>query len=208
MPITKQSTRNKHQIRTEDTKVKLLDAAQALFSEYGFESTQLEQVAARAGFTRGAIYAHYPSKEDLFLDLLDKRLYANFKSMYAELEIEPSRKKRLAIFRSWLLTQVLDPSWGTLMLEFKLYAMRRPGSQEKFHHLTEVTFQSSSLRFVDLLFGPGLSRPARRSFEGRIVALGAALNAVVLENRFNPERLPANQLKTLTEEFINLLMRA
>ena len=63
--------KNKHQIRTEETRAKILDAAEAVFSEKGFEKAQLEEVAARAGYTRGAIYAHYVSKEDLFLALME-----------------------------------------------------------------------------------------------------------------------------------------
>ena len=62
-------TRNKHQIRTEETQAKILRAAEVIFSEQGFEKTQLEEIATRAGYTRGAIYAHYADKEDLFLAL-------------------------------------------------------------------------------------------------------------------------------------------
>ena len=62
-------SKTKHQVRTEETQARILDAAGAVFSEQGYEKAQLEEVAARTGYTRGAIYAHYASKEDLFLAL-------------------------------------------------------------------------------------------------------------------------------------------
>lgn len=60
--------RYKPQARTGVMKSKILDAAQDVFAERGFENTNLDLVAARAGCSRGAIYAHYASKDELFLE--------------------------------------------------------------------------------------------------------------------------------------------
>src|SRR5271168_4659770 len=122
--------KNKHQARTEETQAKILDAALAIFSEQGFEKTQLEEVAARAGYTRGAIYAHYASKEDLFLALMEHRVLTKFAAIRKVVEAETDIGKRPAIFKRWLAGQFSDHAWGTLMLEFKLYALRRPQSRE------------------------------------------------------------------------------
>ena len=81
--------KNKHQVRTEETQAKILAAAEATFSERGFESAQLEDVAARAGYTRGAIYAHYASKEDLFLALMEHRVLTKFVAIRKTIEAEP-----------------------------------------------------------------------------------------------------------------------
>jgi TetR/AcrR family acrAB operon transcriptional repressor len=55
----------------EKTRQDLLDAALALFSRKGYESTRLEDIAQSAGVTRGAIYHHFGGKEELFIALLD-----------------------------------------------------------------------------------------------------------------------------------------
>jgi AcrR family transcriptional regulator len=52
--------------RKEARPAEILEAALACFSERGFAATRLEEVAARAGVTKGTIYLYYPSKEDLF----------------------------------------------------------------------------------------------------------------------------------------------
>lgn len=203
-----QSTRNKHQLRTEDTRARILDAAQALFSEQGFENTQLEQVAARAGFTRGAIYAHYSSKEDLFLSLLEQRAQAKIAAVHAALGAEPAPENRIALFRAWIAGQVCDRSWGALTLEFKLYALRRPSSRQKLQHLSEILFSSSARDLVDLLFGSGLSRSTRTAIERRLAVMGAVLGAVVLESHFRPELLPAPQVQALILELFDSLVHA
>src|ERR1700728_4476535 len=104
--------KNKHQARTEETQAKILDAAEAAFSEQGFENTQLEEVAAHAGYTRGAIYAHYASKEDLFLALMEQRVFAKFAAARGVIEAEPDVSKRPGIFKLWLVAQLSDHSWG------------------------------------------------------------------------------------------------
>src|SRR5580658_9202510 len=128
MPPVAGMGKTKHQVRTEETQGKILDAAQAVFSDQGFEKTQLEEIAARAGYTRGAIYAHYASKEDLFLALMEQRVLNKFIAIRQAIEAESVIAERPAIFRRWLAAQAGDHTWGTLMLEFKLYALRRPES--------------------------------------------------------------------------------
>ncbi len=53
--------------KRDRTRALLVEAAAAVIAELGYERTSLEQVAARAGMTRGAIYGNFKNKEDLFL---------------------------------------------------------------------------------------------------------------------------------------------
>jgi AcrR family transcriptional regulator len=53
--------------KRDRTRASLVEAAAQLVAEQGFERTSLEQVANRAGMTRGAIYGNFKNKEDLFL---------------------------------------------------------------------------------------------------------------------------------------------
>src|SRR5277367_3594838 len=160
--------KNKHQARTEETQSRILDAAQTVFSEQGFEKTQLEEVAARAGYTRGAIYAHYSNKEDLFLALMEHRVVTKFVAIRQVIEAEPEIGRRPAIFKEWLAAQLSDHAWGTLMLEFKLYALRRPASREKLQNMYDLLFKSSGRDFIEALFGEKLDKAARAGVERRL----------------------------------------
>ena len=208
MPNSPIKEKNKHQLRTEETQAKILDAAEAVFSEQGFEMTQLEEVAARAGYTRGAIYAHYASKEDLFLALMDQRVLTKFSGIRQVLESEPTVSKRPAIFRRWMATQAADHSWGTLMLEFKLYALRRPESREKLLHMYELMAKASGDDFIELLFGADLDKASRAAAERRLVILGAILSAVNLESHFRPKLLPKPQVEAVLNELYEALIRS
>lgn len=55
--------------RRENTRARLLDAAAALFAEVGLEGASVEAICERAGFTRGAFYSNFDSKDQLFLEL-------------------------------------------------------------------------------------------------------------------------------------------
>jgi AcrR family transcriptional regulator len=200
--------KNKPQLRTAETQAKILDAAQQIFSEQGFEKTQLEEVAARAGYTRGAIYAHYSSKEDVFLALMEQRVLTKYTAMRQSLEIEPNVSKRLGIFKQWLGAQVSDQSWGTLMLEFKLYALRRPESRDKLMKLYERMANSSVHDFIKLLFGDRLSKAARVGVERRLAIMGAVLSAVALESHFKPHLFPKPQIQGVLEEVFEALIHA
>lgn len=56
--------------RREQTRARLLDAAHELFGEVGMDAASVEMICERAGFTRGAFYSNFESKEELFLALI------------------------------------------------------------------------------------------------------------------------------------------
>src|ERR1700744_3871138 len=99
------------QARRIATNARILDAALEVFSELGFENTQLDQVAARAGCSRGAIYAQYASKEEVFLALMEHRIHTKFVAMFSKVKEEQALSKRVAILREWIVAQTCDPSW-------------------------------------------------------------------------------------------------
>ncbi len=65
--MAKMGTMSRHQERTEITRARLIQSAEKIFARDGFEAAKLEEIAADAGYTRGAFYANFDSKEDLFL---------------------------------------------------------------------------------------------------------------------------------------------
>lgn len=205
MPLKER--KNKPQVRTAETLAKILDAAEATFSEQGFEMTQLEEIAARAGYTRGAIYAHFASKEDLFFALMEQRVLAKFADAQRVVAAEPEVGRRIEVFRHWISSQLEDRTWGILMLEFKLYARRRPQSFDKLRHLYDQMTYSSGHDFITLLMGDGIEKEMRVRMERRLSIFGAVLSAVVLESYFRPNLFPEQQLKEIFEDLTLDLMR-
>jgi len=66
-------TRHRERLTPEERRDNLLDAAQAVFSELGFERATLNDVADRIGATKGCLYHYFESKEELLLELVRDR---------------------------------------------------------------------------------------------------------------------------------------
>jgi AcrR family transcriptional regulator len=72
------------QRRKEARPQELLDAALELFVEKGFAATRAEEVAARAGVSKGTLYLYYPSKEDLLKAVIEHRVASEIAAGAAE----------------------------------------------------------------------------------------------------------------------------
>src|SRR5579872_2762536 len=91
--------RNKHQQRTEATRQALLDSARRIFARDGFEACRLEDIAAATGHTRGAFYAHFRTKEDLFFALLEREAEARVEQIRTALACCGTAAERRAALR-------------------------------------------------------------------------------------------------------------
>lgn len=68
--VTEFETQNLHSRRSrESTRARLLDAAAEVFAEVGLGEASVERICERAGFTRGAFYSNFASKDEMFLEL-------------------------------------------------------------------------------------------------------------------------------------------
>ena len=108
------------------TRAALLDAAESVFAEHGFGRTSLEQIAERAGYTRGAVYTHFASKDDLFLAVLDRWLdddIAHGRQINAG---SRSARDALEQLRELDGNRFADRDRFLLLSEFRLYALRNP----------------------------------------------------------------------------------
>jgi AcrR family transcriptional regulator len=197
---------NKHEQRTRATKRLLLDAAEALFLRDGYERAELGEIAAVAGRTKGAIYAHFKSKEDIFLALIEEKSQEFLAGLEQRYPLTASSAQNLATMRQFYLKGVQNQSFTMLMLEFKLYALRHPESQER---LTEFLNSLTPAGFEEKLashFGkvaPGKDRIPRSI---AIYALSPMLTALVAESVFSPERFTPQIVRKVTGKIFDALM--
>ncbi len=74
--------------RGSDTKAEILDVALELFTEHGYETTSLREIAERLGITKAALYYHFSSKEDIVRTLVEEHLTA-FDELLAWVKAQP-----------------------------------------------------------------------------------------------------------------------
>lgn len=116
-----------------DARHELLVAAADVFAECGFRDASIDQVAERAGYSKGAVYWHFDSKDDLFLALVHEHVDRATREMIelmqtapAEHDMAPEASRRfvdlLARQREWLL---LDTEYWSL-------AVRDPNVRRRY----------------------------------------------------------------------------
>jgi AcrR family transcriptional regulator len=119
--------------RRERTRDLLLDAAQEVFADRGFEGASLEEIADTAGYTRGAIYKHFTGKDELFL-AANKRFNERFLQTFLEV-LDPATPLEsldmAAIAKRWHEMLSRDPRQYVLGAEFNLYVLRHPETRER-----------------------------------------------------------------------------
>src|SRR5260370_42484121 len=137
-------TRKEQQARTGSS---LMRSAAKLFAERGLEQSSIDDVAEAAGYTKGAFYANFKNKEELFLAMLDERfaqrLAALDRILASEHEVEQQAREGGADFVRYISA---DPDWQRLFFEFVAYASRN----DEFRTALLERYRSLRARITDL----------------------------------------------------------
>ena len=119
--------------RLEHTRSLLLDAAEDVFAEKGFTAATLDDIAHCAGYTKGAIYKHFATKEDLFLAVSDRywrRYFDNFAEVMSSGQVGAHELDEIA--ERWRqLSHDRGAEHAALGHEFTLYLVRNPDVRER-----------------------------------------------------------------------------
>ncbi|MDT0180519.1 helix-turn-helix domain-containing protein [Microbacterium sp. ARD31] len=125
--------------RREATRQKLLDAAALVFAEVGLAAASVEAVCERAGFTRGAFYSNFETKEELFLELaaqVARSRVATVRERVADLERDGAFSRvpphPLEIIQQAIDVSADDRLGVLLMSEIRIHALRTPAVAAAF----------------------------------------------------------------------------
>jgi AcrR family transcriptional regulator len=209
MAVTAATTREqtKHQQRTEATRRALLDAAKRIFARDGFEAARIEDIAGATGHTRGAFYAHFNSKEDLFFALFEQEVGERLRALRSVMERCNGSDGRLRELRKFYVARASDRQWVMLALEFKLFALRHPKLRARLARTHRRIRESLKVETIGNLI-PELMRDRREWREVRRVALEAVLNGLVLEHAYDPETISQAQAIAVLGRMFDVLMAA
>ena len=111
-----------------ETRARLLESATAVFADKGMARGSIDDVAEHAGFTKGAFYANFASKEELFLALLDEHfadvLERVDRAISGDDDLLDQAREGAASFMRFIAA---DPDWERLFFDFSAHAMRNEG---------------------------------------------------------------------------------
>jgi AcrR family transcriptional regulator len=106
------------QAQKEQTRALLVEAALRVFAERGYEEAKVEDIAAAAGYSKGAYYFHFGSKEDILLQLLEHWTGEQTERLKAFEEASPAAAALLETLEAFLSYGERAVVWPRLVVEF------------------------------------------------------------------------------------------
>lgn len=183
----------------DQTRQRLLDAAQSIFLSKGFVAASVEDIAEQAGYTRGAFYSNFSSKSELFLQLL-KRDHENVMAdMRAIFEAGESRSQMEARVLDYYSKHFRGNDCFLLWMEGKLQAARDPDFRVGFVAcLRELRAATTEyIRQFSAQFGTPLPLPA----EQLAVGLLALSDGMQFSVAFDPQAVTPEMTEAVLAGF-------
>src|SRR2546427_5587795 len=124
--------------RREETRQRLLDSALSVFARHGYERATVDEIVREAGFSKGAFYVHFESKDDLFWAMLEERIQAQQEALRQALNVnETVTANERRILEAIFALNKEETSWPALFLEFAAHAGRNEKVRAKLATLYE-----------------------------------------------------------------------
>jgi len=110
------------------TRERFVEAATEVVAQQGFHAATVDQIAERAGFSIGALYSNFASKDDLLFAVFDGHL-AWFQK---RLQAAASDENPATAVAGWMGSLAQDPDQFLVFIEFWAYAVRKPEVRKHF----------------------------------------------------------------------------
>ena len=185
------------QARARATRLELVNAARDIFARDGFEQARLEDIAAAAGKTRGAFYAHFRDKEDVFFAIFEADLERDKKRIRAALEGKASKEQRIGALTTLLASLAKNRRRMLLSIEFKLYAIRRPQHKRLAALHNAMKMRCAEQEIDELL--PELKGRSGAHKRETAAHFGALVDGLALNRLFDPRSMREANLRVLLE---------
>jgi AcrR family transcriptional regulator len=173
----------------EQTRERLLTAARTVFARGGFHGASVEEIAAEAGFSTGALYSNFDGKEDLFLVLMEREIGEHAREIAEAVRARTSVAERAeGGARQWMTMIEREPDVLLLFMEFWAYGVRdpevRPKVAARFAQIREELTRliADGVRELDL----ELALPA----EHLALAIDALADGIARHKLAEPDAVP------------------
>ena len=193
----------------EDTRAqtmqRLLDAAQKLIAKKGFSAASVEDIAELAGYTRGAFYSNFDSKNDLFIELL-RRDHAKTHTQYRDLQndsipLDHIHKRSREIYVHMYRDDESYMNWT----EARMLATRDPKFRAKLNALLAEK-RAEIAKFISYFYRrAGTTPPAPAA----VMAMGfmSLFEGVQLSMLSSPADMTAENAESVLSLFVESIMQ-
>jgi AcrR family transcriptional regulator len=173
--------------RREQTRQELISAAEACFVSRGFHASSVDEVAERAGYTKGAVYSNFAAKEDLFFAVYERRVE------HVLTEIVPGLRQAGAEHAfDWFATGAIerrdhDDGWLAVFFEFWAHTLRHPELRDRFAAIHARFLEPLAEAVQQLAADRGLALPADLTADQVVLAWNAMEVGLALERLTQPQ---------------------
>lgn len=180
------------------TRKRLTDAARQVFARCGFENARIEDIAGAAGKTRGAFYANFRDKEDVFYAIFEEDLARDREQVALHLSEASTSEQRIQALAQLLSEVIKDSARMLLVLEFKQYAIRHPKKKKRLADLHSAMCARCVQTDIGKLLGD-LAATTVEEKRAQSAQIGALLEGIALNRMFDEASLPDQQVRRLLE---------
>jgi AcrR family transcriptional regulator len=132
---------NKLKQKTEITRTALFLAARDVIVKEGYDRAQLETIAKHAGRTKGSVYAHFKSKDDLFLAMMEYILTER-RNTVTGLSVDQNGETLRVAIRGMCARAAIEDAWVLLILEYRIYTLRKSNASARIRKLYNQLWES------------------------------------------------------------------
>jgi AcrR family transcriptional regulator len=185
----------------DQTRERLVDAAQATFMKKGFVAASVEDIAAAAGYTRGAFYSNFRSKSELFLELLRRDHEEMQAGLQAIFESAASREEMEARVLRYYSSLHRENKCFLLWVEAKLLAVRDGRFRLRFNAFMHEKIEqlSAYVREFSARVGTPMSMPP----EQLAIGLMGLCDGVQFFYTIDPQNVPAEMAENVLGGFFS-----
>jgi AcrR family transcriptional regulator len=191
-------------LRSERTRAALLASAEKVFARDGFEASRIEDIATDAGRSRGAFYANFESKTEVFLELRTRAMQRRAREVRITLTAAKTEAARTKAIYQHILERVCDVNTLLLEIEFKLFALRHPklrATLAEKHIEASVRVHEEELADFFPHDKKTLAEARRKTLAVEAMLEGFALNAL-----FSPRDLTRRVLESLLPRVLHEIL--
>jgi AcrR family transcriptional regulator len=173
--------------RREQTRQELLTAAEACFVSHGFHASSVDEVAERAGYTKGAVYSNFASKEDLFFAVYERRVEQVLTEVVPGLRQAGAERAFDQLAAGAIQRRDRGDGWRAVFFEFWAHVLRHPELRERFAAIHARFLEPMGEAVRQLADDRGLTLPSDVTASQVAVAWNAMEVGLALERLTQPQ---------------------
>lgn len=193
--------------RPADRPAEILAAALEVFAERGFQAARLEEVAKRAGVSKGALYLYFETKADLFRAVVTDAISPNLDRVKVMASADVSVEQALRMGVGMLASHVVTDRRITGVVKLVIAESRNHPELASIWHETVV---EPGIRLMTSLIAAGQARGEVRAGDPRLFAygvMGPMILSMVWRETFEPVGAQPLDVVKLAEQHLDTVLK-